>query len=150
MKLSEAIRLGSMISPQAFGVIGSSEGTCALGGAFEAAGLKRIAPLGREFPTLPTRGLATEAEGTFCVSYEWFRTLSVYASCPGGCACKLASTRQLCSQIPHLNDVHRWSRERIADWVHSIELRGEIGSNLDETQKYNQRALEVKPLTEQK
>ena len=30
--------------------------------------------------------------------------------------------------IAHLNDGHRWTRERIADWVEMLELESEMGS----------------------
>lgn len=40
MRLSEAIRLGAMMRPQTFGALSDERGTCAMGAAYEAAGLK--------------------------------------------------------------------------------------------------------------
>lgn len=100
MKLSEAIRLGSMLHPQGFeelrsyqyddlgAVIGMK--TCALGAA-QAAGywLDDIC--------------ITRLQCPACATVEWLDNL-----------------------IPHLNDDHRWTREAIADWVETLELRKEI------------------------
>jgi hypothetical protein len=78
VRLSEAIRLGAMLHPQAYGVMQQMDGervigTCALGAAHEAG----------------------------------FDILSI--------------DNRLASEIQHLNDWDRWTRERIADFVESCE-----------------------------
>lgn len=97
MRLSEAIRLGSMLHPQHYGTLTKRQGgkvvaTCALGAALQAGYL---------FVEMFDCGGAT---------------------CPvSGCV----SSRErvsVASVIGHLNDFHRWTREQIADWVESEEL----------------------------
>lgn len=91
MRLSDAIRLGSMLHPQGFGKLavldlhGQILATCALGAAVQAG-------------------------------YVRGSLLVAVASCP---VCDgVAQGRQL---ITHLNDAHHWTREAIADWVESLE-----------------------------
>jgi len=102
MKLSEAIRLGSMMKPQAFdgtSVIAS----CALRAACEATGIW-------------CWGLGINYHG---LQQSWpFLTASVPMPTDG-----VAVT--LLQAIFTLNDEHRWTRERIADWVESIEQQQE-------------------------
>ena len=108
MKLSEAIRLGAMNRPQAFGAFEHRGGTCALGAACEAIGLsievanhahisERLQSL---FPVLRTQRVA----------------------CP---VCGRVQHCSLASLIADLNDRHRWTREAIADWVESQEALAE-------------------------
>lgn len=97
MKLSEAIRLGSMMKPQAFGAFTDGRGTCAFGAANEAVGL-------------PVNDVTDE---------RWEALLSTRAKCPvPHCACR---RRIVATVVHHLNDDHQVSRERIADFVESIE-----------------------------
>jgi hypothetical protein len=88
MKLSEAIRLGAMMKPQAFndGTLGAS---CALQAAAEVLGVDRWDYLEQEYP---------------------FTTTVV--ECP-----ECAQRAGLFDTLWHLNDDHRWTRERIADFV---------------------------------
>jgi hypothetical protein len=68
LKLSEAIRLGAMLHPQAFGQLHSSEGTCALGAA-EDAGFQLASILGKnQFYRCPVCG----GFGTLPVIIELF------------------------------------------------------------------------------
>lgn len=99
MKLSEAIRLGSMATEQQFGWCGDLESgkTCALGAVFVAVGENyTYEDMKAKLPLLAF----TES-----------------APCPqcGRCGDSSFAT------IPHLNDHHRWTREQIADWVETIE-----------------------------
>lgn len=100
MKLSEAIRLGAMLKPQAFGDYTDGIGTCAMGSAFEAIG---ITPNAEE--SAPA---------------EWLAFLARDHACPV-CRRKQSGGDLIDGVIPHLNDDHRWTRERIADWVEIIE-----------------------------
>lgn len=96
MRLSEAIRLGSMLGPQAFHQYETDDGaTCALGAASVAVG-NGAAYLG------------------FFLEHE--KLLGGKATCP---ACRVDSL--VVSVIVHLNDEHRWTREAIADWVETVE-----------------------------
>jgi hypothetical protein len=100
MKLSEAIRLGSMLHPQARHAMAVYEdtgsaikviATCALGAARQA---------GYEVTVLENNTRQCPA----CGSYEDFRSLW-----------------DIHSLVVHLNDFHGWSREHIADCVEQFE-----------------------------
>lgn len=134
MKLSEAIRLGAMLRPQAFGSIhgiqrGVSLGgvlglsmpdivtTCALGAAMEAFGCKAIPAEEATGEVLGTRGRPVKGEMTIQSPDEWARFLIGTYSCPA-CDTFRGHGTQI---IPHLNDTHRWTRERIASFVEQIE-----------------------------
>lgn len=100
MRLSEAIRLGSMMKPQGFGtgaVFATVEASCALGAAADAAGIMEMRYAG---------------------AVDKWPFLSAVDQCP---ACS-ERTRRV-DLTWHLNDVHRWSREQIADWVQTVEAR---------------------------
>lgn len=92
LRLSEAIRLGAMLKPQAFGTWFDGEGTCALGAAIDALGI-------------------TESNVLLLA-----QTIVGRARCPV-CGCDGAQFHL----VPHLNDDHHWTRERIADWVEQQE-----------------------------
>lgn len=101
MRLSEAIRLGAMLKPQAFGTLWRGVGSCALGAAYDALG---CAPF--EFPREIERFAA--------------QTIAVCPACEScwGPWPPLSGV----AVIGHLNDDHRWTREQIADWVARVEL----------------------------
>lgn len=96
LRLSEAIRLGSLLHPQAYGhFLGDT--TCAFGAALEAiGGLK-------ENDSLP-----------------WPDLMGQVATCP---VC--VQRNSLINIVMHLNDHHHWLRERIADWVEEREIDAE-------------------------
>lgn len=97
MLLSEAIMLGSMATEQCFGGMEDEDGRrCALGAAALAIG-GNIMMLD-EFPWL--------GQAEVCpVCHESNHASYIIAQ--------------------HLNDAHRWTRERIADWVATVEPRDE-------------------------
>ena len=101
MKLSEAIRLGAMLHPQAFRQVQRYRdlkvvATCAIGAAKEAG-----YPIYTLWQNLPR-----------CEPH----------SCPvADCRYGLRRRLYLTSWIAHLNDKHRWTREQIADWVETVE-----------------------------
>lgn len=101
MKLSEAIRLGAMLRPQGFGRSYDKRngGTCAFGAACEACGID-----------------VTDDKATGAAKLAWY---GFYASLMG-VPCPVCNASGSVT-IPHLNDHHHWTRERIADWVESIE-----------------------------
>lgn len=104
MKLSEAIRLGAMLKPQAFGHYWVDGGSCAIGAACDAAGVGAL-------------GVA-EFEGQF---------LSIYVQpCPE-CGIRPDSRGEYAAgfinTVMHLNDIHFWLREQIAEWIATIEAQ---------------------------
>ena len=89
------------MKPQAFGNYYDGEGSCAFGAAFDAIGIR--------------------ASLTTTIPDEWtpIHTIMDKTHCPE-CG-RVRNSVISDSLIPHLNDVHRWSRERIADFVEQIE-----------------------------
>ena len=107
MKLSEAIRLGSMMKPQAQGaLVSDSGGTCAIASALDATG--RLCGY---------NDLTSAERRDVWIELGWNYGLDV--QCP---AC--GAIYQYFA-IVHLNDAHRWTRERIADWVEAVEAQQE-------------------------
>ena len=102
LKLSEAIRIGSLKSRQAIGFYRRQTGVlfwkirwaCALGAARDAVHLTES---------------GTGFRDLFPISWELI-------PCP---VC--AKVGLLAASIVHLNDDQRWTRERIADFVESVE-----------------------------
>lgn len=107
MKFSEAIRLGAMLGRQGFyAMFGADGASCALGAA-------ALAVWGRE-----DRG-----DQDYFAIWPW---LNRCAMCP---ACVAKDSFHVPVPVMeivarHLNDAHRWTRERIADWVESLEPPG--------------------------
>lgn len=97
MQLSEAILLGAMMKPQAFRVLVTDDGACALGAALLAVG-------------------AVSEQSARSVLSRWPWAFTVSATCPG-----CSRSHAVFGIITHLNDNHRWTRERIAKWVAGIE-----------------------------
>jgi hypothetical protein len=100
LELAEAIRKGADSRPdQAFGIyFEGRRASCALGAAYE--GMYRLPAAAEGIRPKHLERLFDCLEGTL-------------RSCPEGCRKRLA----LGAMILHLNDDHRWSRERIAQWV---------------------------------
>lgn len=95
LKLSEAIRLGAMMTEQTFGEFGDDERTCAIGAAQKALGL-------------PVSG-----EGLLNALLHERR-----ADAP----CGHEARWTVGSLIMHLNDDDKWPREKIADWLGGLGL----------------------------
>jgi hypothetical protein len=105
MKLSAAILLGSTLREQCFGRNFIGGGSCAFGAAYEALGYDQF-----NFPD-------------YSNFWPW---LDVPVECPvcGGLAPTAATIISA-----HLNDDHKWTRERIAEWVATVEpqdIQGEL------------------------
>lgn len=100
---SEAMRLGAMMKPQGIGAALHEGKTCALGAAADAIGaLNGVEKaLDIEPRTLPWPWIYDGA-GVEC------------PECGGRCVNAL-------NVIVHLNDWHKWTRERIADFIATIE-----------------------------
>ena len=100
MRLSEAIRLGAMIRGQAFGFFFQDGQSCAFGAALEAVGT----PYG-------AWELAADV-----IRDRWPWTWARVAACPD-----CGESEPVRVLIAHLNNDHRWTRARIAEWVETIE-----------------------------
>lgn len=114
MKLSDAIRLGALLRPQAFGRLFDADerATCALGAAYEAIGeLDRFLEIDAD----PTAASMELLEPAFKVLTAW--GTGQFVTCPGPQQVQM----QLGAAITTLNDHHKWTREQIADWVETLE-----------------------------
>ena len=136
MRLSEAMRLGAMLRPQAFGAVfkvhegpdGPVIASCATGAVNEGAGLRTVKLSESSGEVLIHLGPASA--GGQPVVEQWSELLERVVVCPElGCDGKdqysvmhsIPLHFDVSRAIIHLNDFHRWTRERIADWVESIE-----------------------------
>lgn len=113
VKYSEAIRLGSMLRPQAFGVGFDGVATCANGAAREAVGKLNCDDyqMRHYFPIC-------ETQMEYCPICRDQTMVPNLAGC-----------------VAHLNDDHGWTREQIADFVQAIELQqadAAVGMSLTE------------------
>ena len=113
---SEAIREGAKLRPQAFEEYYIDGGSCAVGAAAEAMGFGE--------------GCVAEAENTFA----YMQAAGV--DCP---ACKRINS--LLGTCTHLNDVHKWTREHIADWLEAEEEKLGYITLIDEKEEAQEREL---------
>lgn len=111
MKLSEAILLGSVGSEQCKGWLIDGNKACAMGAALIAVGEGYLGmPHGISSTILPSK---------IYVQWPWATQGTV--ECP---ICKEHGYKQVglpYIMVEHLNDLHGWTRPRIAEWVASIE-----------------------------
>lgn len=106
MKLSEAILLGSTLNPQGF-CADPAVGDCALWSAARSVGI----------------GAYPDDEGRH-PDYGLLRDRFPVLNTPDvGCPVCGFIEQNLGFIVWHLNDSHRWTRERIADWIETIEDR---------------------------
>lgn len=112
--LSDAIIAGALLRPQAFGSYFSGRTrsdacSCSLGGAFEVT-----------FPDAPLANYAVVINfDKFAAAYPILASEEqVY--CPE-CAGEQVITFNPCNLFIHLNDEHRWTRERVAEYVRRFE-----------------------------
>lgn len=110
MKLSAAIRIGSMTTKQIVGAFNNADnGRCALGAALDA--------VNAEFKT----------QDQICRGDSNFNT--VFALFPVSLLSAKHPIHESVYPVYHivygLNDHSGWSRERIADWVETIEAQEE-------------------------
>lgn len=136
MRLSEAIRIGAGLGPQAFGTLNRTKRKywlfgpavneyCALGAAFQVGGAREIERTITESSNfMPFRGNAKALKvgsKTTYLDHPWTRVTWLVANCP---ACD-RKDETLFRLIPHLNDDHRFTREAIADFIEPIEIAHE-------------------------
>jgi hypothetical protein len=106
LKLSEAILMNGMTTPQGFGPdsLRSVKAPCAIGGALQSIGKQKLG----------YRALLDE--------WDWAGTDKY--NCPVK-SCRTHNEWAM-NIIWHLNDHHRWSRTAIAGWVATIEPAEEV------------------------
>ena len=104
MTLSEAIRLGAMLRPQAYRRTLDRYGSCALGAAAEAAGAR--VPMSHET----------------CLSFLRKRFHDLETAVMPPCSCVFGQqTHFIARVVVHMNDKHQWNRELIAEWLATVE-----------------------------
>lgn len=112
MKMSEAIRLGAMLKPQAFGTAFNGIGTCANGAARDAIGrLRTWHHIGVLFPVADEPSPDCPLMSELCNGFPL----------------------TIAGLIAHLNDCHRWTREQIADFVATVEQQQAVDAVREET-----------------
>ena len=126
MKLSEAIRLGAVMRPQAFGMMKSQPELRPVyreidpNAVFDPRGMVEVR-VEQVYSTcawgaaLDAIGILDDTKKIADVAPHWLEIYKYSRSCPS------CGVTQSGSIIIHLNDWHMWPRERIADWVESIE-----------------------------
>lgn len=145
MRISEAMRLGAMMKPQSFngpgilvsygnGKIGFNT-SCALMAAVDGGGIPYN--IGPRVSTELTDGRSGGTSIGIAVPDEWSSLLRKQATCPE-CLPEILVETTLMQIISHLNDVHHWSREAIADFV---EINFEVPSEEPvEVQNYQEQS----------
>jgi hypothetical protein len=108
-KLTDLIRIGAQRRPQCFGAYFSADGgSCALGAAMEALTGTTNVRTGIKALRRRFRGLLV---------------LNNLLTCPVA-RHEIGGRRQLyiglSGLVTHFNNDHRWSRERIADWLEAL------------------------------
>jgi hypothetical protein len=114
MKLSDAILLGSTMKTQGFGALLADDKTCAMGAAYDAIGIldevlegrnfaERMAVIGPHFPAIASRSQIYDCPVDLCPT----------------CRCTIGAI------ATHINDLHRWTREQIAEWITTVEPQDE-------------------------
>src|SRR5262245_4531579 len=105
MRLSEAIRLGAMATRHGSGSrsIVSDDAPCALGAARLAAGIQ------------------CEVNGAFALLVDRWPVLWTKAKHP-----EWGHEIEVINVIWKLNDLCKWTREQIADWVEQIEQQEDL------------------------
>jgi hypothetical protein len=121
MRLSEAIRLGAMVTSPLKGAFTSVDGSaCAIGAALIAVGQLKAGT--------PSYGAHHCKEAAERLWPEFYGQPQI--ACP---VCG-AQKRFL---VAHINNAHDWTREQIADWVESIETAQEsVIENADQAAEH--------------
>lgn len=107
MNLSEAILLGAQKKPQNFGCFHEDGRTCVLAAAAEGL-------TGQ--PAEKIEGQDEGFAGVLCSAFPELMLRRVL--CPLDCG---QGRIRVWDILHHLNDAHRWTRERIAGWVATLE-----------------------------
>lgn len=119
MKLSEAIKLGSMLHPQGTGAYASEEHTFLMGqqvstGIRTCAYGAALIAVGNSVEVCLSKSIEIQVDAPD----EWDTVTERILVCPADGCGKVDRGDNL---IFHLNDDHEWTREQIADWVEQKE-----------------------------
>ena len=120
ISFSEAMRLGATMHEQAFGSVietrpfGFPLRTCAWGAAIKAAGLVPMPPSCNGIST--GRGSEIGATASVAIPDHWVEVITRSQYCQ-----ECGKHFQIAALISHLNDVHRLTRNEIADVVERVE-----------------------------
>jgi len=114
MRLSEAMRIGASWSKSIRLVWKRDDGTCALGAAYEGT-----------FGTIKGALGTHPLEESVRLKAEYRILSRGAAECPVSNMCPKDLTNTVMQMIAHLNDNHDWSREKIADWIETLEPKPE-------------------------
>jgi hypothetical protein len=109
VNLSEAIRLGAMLKPQARSMH-SQWGTCALGAAADAIGV---------LPELKPENSGAYGRAHLALIRRWPLLGTPIENPISG------TSESVRDAVMWLNDHGKWTREQIADWVATIEAQHE-------------------------
>lgn len=114
LRFSEAMRLGAMMRPQAFFKLHDTDtgGSCALGAVADALG------------ALQASENAYTPDKNFKIPAHW-KAIGRHTLCPH---CDQHVGTQIDHVIIHLNNDVRWTRERIADWIETVEAAQGLGA----------------------
>lgn len=118
MRLSEAIRLGALMKPQRFGYANKDGKTCAAGAAYDAIDLD----FNEQTPE----------------AWKWVGQVLRYCPHPN-CNAYGHDRPKVVQYILSLclNDGHRWTRERIAVWIESVEQELELVDKQEKVKTYD-------------
>jgi hypothetical protein len=121
MTLSDAIRLGAEQRPQTEGAlfgwvnyVRGNLGSCAMGAAYEGLTGKTLLPL---MDLMPADDVGSYEDAWYRLKAAFPQLSMSSAGCP---ECRITVTHSLKFTIEHLNDVHEWTREAIADWIDTL------------------------------
>ena len=118
MLLSEAIRLGSTLGPQARGMLHDGKGgNCALGAGYLAAGIVEDMDLAAD-QTIAIERWQDGVAKTFGLPFYGHMLI-----CPVGPLDCGEAIGCVYGMVTHLNDRHLWTFDQIAAWVEMQELR---------------------------
>ena len=113
MRLSEAILFGAIASPQSSYGVADEPRACALHAAADALDINPLFDDLTRFAVLMVRFSLLGDEHP-CPACSWMRShWRRY----------LNKERIVEDVVIHLNNDHRWTRERIADWIRMLEIR---------------------------
>ncbi len=124
--LSEAIRLGGLLGPQIRNMLWASigPGSCALGGAYEAVGIRKLIEA--------NGGHWSQEVVDLCIKlfpYEIFM-VKIDITYTNGTSNRYKNIpAPLTEAITFLNDSAKWDRNQIADWVEIKEREWGLWDN---------------------
>src|SRR5688500_17931354 len=105
---AEAIREGAKLKPGIQGYAFAADATCSIGAGVDAMGMLGEMPIQVD--------VSVNAYNVLRAEYPYLFTVSKRVCHEAGDGVCDEPVSTLYSQIIHLNDEHKWTRERVADW----------------------------------